>query len=206
MLDLPWLLSVKRVGKVLAIRGGGWQPVLALGLVLLLTAGCLGGSRNFSPAGKAEATPASSSAGRSTSAPKVGNPAPDFALQDLDGRTVRLSDLRGKAVLINFWATWCPPCREEMPDLERAYGKYRDQGVVFLGIDQGESADTVRRFVQRYNYSWTFLLDSDLKVSNSYRASAIPMSFFVDREGILRDIHVGPLSSSALDSRLAKIR
>jgi len=77
--------------------------------------------------------------------------------------------------------------------------------VVFLGVDQGENADTVRNFVKNNGFSWTFLLDSDMKVSMTYRASGIPMTFFVDREGVIRDIHVGQLFPATLESKLAKI-
>jgi cytochrome c biogenesis protein CcmG/thiol:disulfide interchange protein DsbE len=180
-----------------------WSLLLVLISPMLLTAtGCLGGSRNFVSAGSELA----SSGTARPAAPRVGSPAPDFELKDLDGKTVRLSDLKGKPVLINFWATWCPNCKEDMPGLEKAYQKYRDQGVVFLGVDQGESADTVRNFVKKNGYSWTFLLDSDMKVSMSYRASAIPMTFFIDREGVLQDIHIGPFIPSTLESKLAKIQ
>jgi len=141
--------------------------ILLLGALLLAVVGCMGGSRNFSAAGESKANASPAPAASTSAAPRVGNEAPDFALEDLNGQTVRLSDLRGKPILINFWATWCPPCKEEMPDLEKAYRKYRRPGCgLSWGVDEGEKADTVRRFVQQSSYSWTFLLDTEMKVTS----------------------------------------
>ncbi|MGE5618840.1 MAG: TlpA family protein disulfide reductase [Sphingomonadaceae bacterium] len=196
--------------QIWGIRQG--VPALLLGLAMLTVVGCFGGSRNFTPGVGGEvltaAQPAggpSSGAARPDVGPRVGNLAPDFSLKGLDGQTVRLSELRGKPVLVNFWATWCPPCRQEMPDLEKVYQRYRDEGVVFLGVNKEEDAETVRKFVEQNRYSWTFLLDSDGKVGNSYWVSGIPTSYFVDREGIVRDIHIGILNVSLLEAKLGKI-
>ncbi|MHB1160860.1 MAG: TlpA family protein disulfide reductase [Chloroflexota bacterium] len=197
--------------KIEGTRWGLLAPLL--GLVTLAVVGCFGGDRNFAPGSGTVAQAASKSpAGQSSGAtrpdvgPKVGNLAPDFALKGLDGQTVRLSEMRGKPVLINFWATWCPPCRQEMPDLEKAYQKYKGQGVLFLGVDKQEDEETVRKFVQQNRYSWTFLLDSDGRVANSYWVSGIPTSYFVDREGIVRDVHIGAINASLLEAKLDKIR
>jgi thiol-disulfide isomerase/thioredoxin len=134
------------------------------------------------------------------------NLAPDLALKGLDGQLVRLSELRGKPVVVNFWATWCPPCKQEMPDLEKTYQKYRGEGLVFLGVDQMEDLDTVQQFVKENGYSWTFLLDSDGEASKAYRASALPTTYFVDRQGIIRDVQIGAINASQLESKLSKIR
>ena len=182
---------------------------LLIGISLVATAGCLGGSRNFTPAAGMASQPGGASVGGSTLpdvAPRVGNRAPDFALRSLDGRTIRLSELRGKPVMVNFWASWCPPCRNEMPAFEKAYQRYRSQGMEFLGVDVQEDAETVRKFVQENGYSWLFLLDSDGKVSRSYQVSGVPTTFFIDREGIIRDLQIGELSEAALESKLAKIK
>ena len=129
--------------------------------------------------------------GRSeTSAPVSGLPqgqvAPDFALNGLDGRTVRLSDLRGQVVLVNLWATWCPPCRAEMPDLAAVYLAYKDQGFVILGVDDQERAQTVSDFVARSPVPYPILLDPDSRVSRAYGVSYLPASFLIDRRGVLR--------------------
>ena len=108
--------------------------------------------------------------------------------------------------MLNFWATWCPPCKQEMPDIEKAYQKYRGEGLVVLGVDQMEDLDTVQKFVKQNGYSWTFLLDSDGEASKVYRASALPTTYFVDRQGIIRDVQVGAINAALLDSKLTKIR
>ena len=108
-------------------------------------------------------------------------------------------------MVVNFWASWCPPCKEEMPAFEKAYQKYKDKGVLFLGIDQKESADTVRQFVKQNGYSWTFLLDIEGKAGTAYRLTGVPETFFVDREGIIREVQIGPLTQSGLESKLSKL-
>jgi len=180
------------------------------GLALLATAGCYGGSRNFTPgvAAASQATPVADAASSASVevGVRVGNRAPDFTLRSLDGSSVRLSDLRGKPVVINFWASWCPPCKEEMPAFQKAYERYRSEGVVFLGVDYREDAATVQRFVQQNGYGWTFLLDSDGQVARSYQVTGVPETYFIDRNGIVRDSQIGPLTPSMLDAKLSKIR
>ena len=113
-------------------------------------------------------------------------PAPDFVLSDLDGRTVRLSDLRGQVVLVNLWATWCSPCRAEMPDLVTLYQAYKDQGFVILGVDDQERAQTVADFVARNPVPYLVLLDPDSRVARAYGVNYLPASFLIDRRGVLR--------------------
>jgi cytochrome c biogenesis protein CcmG, thiol:disulfide interchange protein DsbE len=115
-----------------------------------------------------------------------GQPAPDFALDDLEGRTVRLSDLRGQVVLVNLWATWCPPCLAEMPDLAALYQTYKDQGLVILGVDDQERAQTVADFMARNPVPYPILLDPDSRVARAYGVSYLPASFLIDRRGVLR--------------------
>jgi peroxiredoxin len=132
----------------------------------------------------------------------VGRPAPDFTLADLDGNQVSLSDFRGKTVFINFWATWCPPCREEMPAIEALYQQYEDKDVVVLGVDILETEGEVRQFVEEGGYSWTFVMDTTGEVTNSYQVVAIPTSFFIDKEGIIRAVSVGAMTKGAMEARL----
>jgi cytochrome c biogenesis protein CcmG/thiol:disulfide interchange protein DsbE len=135
---------------------------------------------------------------------EIGKPAPDFTLQDLDGNTVRLSDFRGKVVFLNFWATWCPPCRAEMPAIETLHRKYRDGDVVVLGIDLRESASTVRAFVEEGGYTWTFLLDTTGRVGSMYQVRGIPASYFVDRKGIIRAVAIGGMTGATMEAKLAQ--
>ncbi len=134
----------------------------------------------------------------------VGNLAPDFTLDDLEGGKVRLSDLRGSAVFINFWATWCPPCRAEMPEIEAVHQKYKDKGVVVIGVDIMESESTVRRFIQQGGYTWTFAMDTSGEVSAQYNINAIPTSYFIDREGIIRAVNIGAMTKRAMEDKLAE--
>ena len=108
----------------------------------------------------------------------------DFTLTDLQGKTWHLADLKGKVVLVNFWATWCPPCRKEMPDLQAVYGKYKGQGFVVLSISDEEDAK-VRPFIAERETSYPVLLDPGRKVAEAFVVEGIPKSFVYDREGKL---------------------
>ena len=114
----------------------------------------------------------------------VGRTAPDFTLQTLTGERFNLAEQRGRPIFLNFWATWCPPCRDEMPDMQKLQQTLGDS-ILIVGIDMGESANTVREFVQNSGYTWTFVLDSDGEVSNAYNVSVIPASVFIDPKGVI---------------------
>ncbi len=117
--------------------------------------------------------------------------APDFELADLDGKRLRLSDLRGKAVILNFWATWCPPCRKEMPSMERAWRgiRERDEPIVLIAVNVGEDADTIFGFTARMDLSFPILLDERSEVADRYRqltgigTMALPTTFVIDPQG-----------------------
>lgn len=111
--------------------------------------------------------------------------APDFVLKDVDGKSHKLSDYRGKVVMINFWASWCPPCRFELPSMERAYNKLKQHGVEFLAINLGEDADTIFTFTADYPVSFPLLMDIDSSVSDKYPVIGLPTSYFVSPEGRL---------------------
>jgi peroxiredoxin len=136
---------------------------------------------------------------------EVGRTAPDFTLPDLDGNQVALSDHRGEVVLINFWATWCPPCRVEMPDMEAVYREHRDDGFEILGVDQREPKELVEEFVTERGFSWIFLLDEDFDVSQEYSATSIPRSILVDRDGTVAHVWRGTLTRSQLEQQLAHL-
>jgi peroxiredoxin len=145
-----------------------------------------------------------SSGSASTEAPTVGSLAPDFALQSVSGKTVSLSDHRGKVVLINFWATWCPPCRQEMPHIQERYALYSPDFVV-LSVNNGETAVEVESFVESFGLTFDPLLDPGADVSILYQITGYPTSVFVDREGVIRYIKVGFMSTSELDGYLASL-
>lgn len=126
-----------------------------------------------------------------------GQRAPDFALATTAGQTLKLSDLRGRPVAVNFWATWCPACRQELPALEAAYEKFGPQGVAVLGIDLREDAETVKTFAGQFGLSFPLLLDGDGLLSGEYRVLGIPTTVFIDTAGVVRARHVGPLTVEA---------
>lgn len=137
---------------------------------------------------------------------RAGQPAPSFALPDLDGRRVALADYRGRPAIVNFWATWCVPCRKEMPDLEAAARRYREQGLVVLAINVQEEPERVRAFLDELQLRELVpLLDANAAVVTRYQIVALPSTFFVDRRGQLRDSHVGQLDGSDLARKLERL-
>jgi peroxiredoxin len=131
--------------------------------------------------------------------------APDFVLQALDGSTVRLSDLQGRPVIINLWATWCAPCRSEMPELVRAYAEHQDKGLVVLAVDVKESESEIQHFAQEFGMTFPILLDRAGQVASAYRMTGLPQSYFVDRKGVIRELSIGAMDRAALQQKLATI-
>ena len=129
----------------------------------------------------------------------AGQEAPDFGLPGLQGNTVRLSDFRGQVVLLNFWATWCSPCRTEVPILVAAYERYRGRGFTVLGVDLGEPRERVQSFVNQYRITFPVVLDEDGRVGRVYPVRAIPVSLILDREGAVRKVWVGAMSEEAIE-------
>lgn len=127
-----------------------------------------------------------------------GDLAPDFTLKDVNGKTVTLSKLKGKKVILNFWATTCPYCKIEMPELNKFYQNNKND-VVLLAIDIGEDKSTVENYLAGKGYSFDVLLDSDAKVAMDYKVQFIPMSFFIDKDGIIRSISNGAMTYDEVD-------
>jgi thiol-disulfide isomerase/thioredoxin len=111
--------------------------------------------------------------------------AKNFILRDLNGNQVSLEDHLGKIVFLNFWATWCPPCREEMPSMEKLHNRFKKDDFIILAIDLQENQQQVKRFKKLFNLNFTFLLDSDGKVGLMYAVRSIPSTYLVDRKGYL---------------------
>ena len=137
--------------------------------------------------------------------PREGYLAPPFTLVSLEGDEVSLEDFLGQPVLINFWATWCPPCREEMPDIQDAYEEYADEGFVVLGVDVGETASEAEGAQREMGLTFPILLDSDEEVSDIYRVRAFPTSFFVDVNGVIQAKYEGSMSPRDISRFLDEI-
>ncbi|MFQ5858487.1 MAG: redoxin domain-containing protein [Anaerolineae bacterium] len=136
---------------------------------------------------------------------KIGQPAPDFTLRDPKGETVRLSDFAGQPLLINFWATWCPPCRFEMPLLQQTYEKLKDDGFMVLAVDVQEGPELVKPYIENMGLTFPVALDRGGAVATTYRVAALPTTVFVDSNGIVTDIHRGALIERTLQRYLDDI-
>jgi cytochrome c biogenesis protein CcmG/thiol:disulfide interchange protein DsbE len=189
-LVLPLLIIAAIVGVLLyaeRLRGGSTPASDGYGIVAL-------------PAGANTTGHAASS--------DVGRAAPDFFLQTPDGGTLRLSDLRGQPVLVNFWASWCTPCREEMPEIVRAYAAHHD-GLRIVAVDLQENTDQVRGFAQEFGMTFPIAIDRTGEVASAWRIGGpikgIPSSYFLDADGIVQARVFGPLTAQSLADNLATI-
>jgi len=130
-------------------------------------------------------------------APEKNQMVADFSLTDLSGSEIRLEDLKGKPILINFWASWCVPCREEMPLLEKYFKKY-PLGIQMVAVNDGESEAVVRAFADELDLSFPILLDPQSEISRQYNVLGLPSTFFIDEGGILKFQHTGILTEEQL--------
>ena len=124
-------------------------------------------------------------------APQPSQAAPDFTLRSLEGQNLRLQEQRGKVVLLNFWATWCGPCREEMPQLNRLFDKYRNSGFNLLGVNVDEDPKNAASVASKLGVKFPVLLDNDKQVSKLYELSSMPSTVLIDRDGRVRFLHKG---------------
>jgi cytochrome c biogenesis protein CcmG/thiol:disulfide interchange protein DsbE len=130
------------------------------------------------------------------SAPKIGGPAPNFVASRLDGGTLELASLRGRPVVINFWASWCGPCKTEAAELEKQWQQLRGKGVVFLGVDYNDSKGDARKFLSHHGVTYTTILDRSATIGDRYGLSGVPETYFVDRKGrIVGDHILGPITT-----------
>lgn len=154
------------------------------------------------------AVPASATTGGEIPSPREGFAAPPFSLETLDGEMVSLQDLQGKVVIVNLWATWCPPCRAEMPAFERVYQANADHGLEILAIHTTfqDSREAAQAFVQDYGLTFPVLLDRNGDVSRNYQLRALPSTFFLDRQGVIRRVVIGgPMNEATLETNVQEL-
>ncbi len=131
--------------------------------------------------------------------------APDFTLTSFDGETVTLSELRGQVVIINFWASWCPPCRDEAPYLEATWRKYKDKGVFFIGVDYADTEKEALAYIDEFDITYFNGPDVGTIISQEYRMDGVPETYFVAKNGELRGTKIGPLFPPELDQRIEEL-
>ncbi len=173
------------------------QSLLVMGGLIVIIGGVLALSFSAAPpttAGQAKVGPA-----------KVGQPIADFTVTDIHGVTHKMSDYKGRPVLINAWATWCPPCRAEMPDLHDFYLEHQAEGFELLAINSGETQPTVASFIQQLGFTFPALVDPSKAVLNGLGVNGLPTSILVGRDGTVKYIHVGGLSPAMIATQLAPL-
>ncbi len=139
-------------------------------------------------------------------APHAGDPAPPISIpSDQAGKTIDTAKLLGKAVYVNFFASWCPPCNDEAPNVKKLYGKYEKRGFVAVGIDELENAAKARDFAKKYGWTFPVGIDQDGKVMNDYRGVALPVHVFIDRKGKISLVRLGEMTSGEVEDQIKKI-
>jgi cytochrome c biogenesis protein CcmG/thiol:disulfide interchange protein DsbE len=147
--------------------------------------------------------------------PLASGNAPEFELTTFDGKTIRLADLRGKPVILNFWASWCLPCREEAPLLQAAWDKYRDQGLMLIGVDYVDTETEAKKYMAEFKITYPNGPDVGTRISKAYRITGVPETYFITREGKIlsgTDANgrpygnwIGPIPAAALQERISKL-
>lgn len=180
-------VTTKRQRMAAARRHSDWLPLglIGLGAVVLVTFFVLSIKQ---------------ASGQTAVPPRVGVPLGNFALSDIDGQKVALKDYEGQVVLVNAWATWCPPCRAEMPDINAYYQAHQQDGFTVLAVNAGDSQPEAAAFAQSYALAFPVLLDTDMRLLDSMRIQNFPTSIVLGRDGRVKHIQVGMFSPEALDS------
>ncbi len=152
--------------------------------------------------------PAETASASGRIAPHTGFLAPEISLLDTNGNEITLSELRGHPVIINFWATWCPPCRAEMPAMQRAYKDFEEEGVIILAVNSTnqDALPAVQQFIVEYDISFPVLYDNQGTAANTYQISSLPTTFFVGKDGVITEVVIGgPMAEALLRSRIDKM-
>ncbi|MEH7333792.1 thiol-disulfide oxidoreductase ResA [Neobacillus drentensis] len=136
----------------------------------------------------------------------VGETAPDFVLTDMQGNKHRLSDYRGQGVFLNFWGTWCPPCKKEMPYINNQYQQYKDKGVQVLSVDIQESELAVNQFAEHYKLDFPIMIDTDKEVMTAYGIDPLPATFLIDKNGKVIKYNTGEMSEATVRDFMEKIK
>jgi cytochrome c biogenesis protein CcmG, thiol:disulfide interchange protein DsbE len=178
------------------------QRFFVLLIIVLSLSACGTSNTSDIPANLPDQIGVNATLTQSGSIATVDQPAPAFTWRDAQGATRNLADYRGQRVIINMWATWCEPCRSEMPDLDRVNGQ---NDVVVIGINKGQNIDVIPPFIAEIGVSFPLISDPDGDVSLAYGARNLPTSVFIDREGIVRSISIGILSAEALALQLERL-
>jgi cytochrome c biogenesis protein CcmG, thiol:disulfide interchange protein DsbE len=137
--------------------------------------------------------------------PRESGVAPDFSIMGFDGRTVTLSELRGRVVIVNFWASWCPPCREEAAYLEQTSRKYQGKGVIFVGVDWVDTEKEALAYIEEFDITYINGPDIGTRAAQAYNIKGVPETFYVAKNGELHGVHIGPLKSPELDQKIDEL-
>jgi peroxiredoxin len=136
----------------------------------------------------------------------VGDPAPDVTLASLDDKPIKLSDFRGKPVMLNFWATWCGPCTAEMKNIEAVFQNHPEEDFVILGVNQGEGAETIKGYADLWKLNFRLVRDQGDMAARAYQVRALPTTVFIDADGNVHEIHVGgPVSVEFIEKRVSDL-
>ncbi|GAB4276088.1 MAG: hypothetical protein Kow0080_26000 [Candidatus Promineifilaceae bacterium] len=191
----PWLLF-------------GGLMALGVAAVLLLFGSSLFGAGQDDTLPFAQIPAGNSNAANSNTAvnpPTVGDTAVNFTLTDLNNNPVTLTQFQGHPIILNFWATWCAPCRIEMPELQEAYETHQNDGLIILALDQDETPEQVRTFFEEMDLTFTPVIDENGTVARQYGVFNFPTSFFINGDGRVTAIHLGPMTQSQINGYLADI-